>query len=292
MRRDAVTAVTIDLPDKSALLARAKPHRETWDRAFRPPVREPVSTGQESVWDYPRPPVLMPAPATIRVALGDIMIAETDGALEVKETAGAPVPYIPPEDVQVEWLMANGRVSVCEWKGAAVSYDLVIPAGGLLSSDSTYRSNAAPARSPSRPPNRVYSMGGRERERAEMAKGSGGAKRRWMPSEGGAALDRKVESDKRLSASPNRPQNPPDKPIHIPDVAWAYPDPFDDLTEGYAEIAGWFAFYPAKLDCFILRQAQDRRWEKAQPQPGGFYGGWVTGRIKGPIKGGPGTGGW
>jgi len=28
------------------------------------------------------------------------------------------------------------------------------------------------------------------------------------------------------------------------------------------------------------------------PQPGGFYGGWITSRVVGPFKGGPGTTGW
>ncbi|WP_230079948.1 DUF427 domain-containing protein [Alteripontixanthobacter maritimus] len=71
----------------------------------------------------------------------------------------------------------------------------------------------------------------------------------------------------------------------IQDAAWCYPDPFDDLPEGYAQIAGWYAFYPAKLDCFVGK-------ERVRPQGGGFYGGWVTDRIKGPIKGEAGSSGW
>jgi hypothetical protein len=28
------------------------------------------------------------------------------------------------------------------------------------------------------------------------------------------------------------------------------------------------------------------------PQPGRFYGGWITSNVAGPFKGGPGTRGW
>ncbi|HSP38675.1 MAG TPA: DUF427 domain-containing protein [Frankiaceae bacterium] len=65
-------------------------------------------------------------------------------------------------------------------------------------------------------------------------------------------------------------------------VAWHYPQP----TRHYAEIAGHVAFYPSRMD---------RCWldgEQVQAQAGDFYGGWITSRIVGPFKGGPGTRGW
>lgn len=64
-------------------------------------------------------------------------------------------------------------------------------------------------------------------------------------------------------------------------AAWAYLDP----TPPFASIAGWVSFYPALVGCLL----DD---EVVEPQPGGFYGGWVTAEITGPIKGEPGSGGW
>lgn len=68
--------------------------------------------------------------------------------------------------------------------------------------------------------------------------------------------------------------------------AWNYPEPLTDLDMGYERIAGWFAFYAARMDgCFVGN-------ERVRPQPGGFYGGWVTDDLTGPIKGEPGSQGW
>ena len=65
-------------------------------------------------------------------------------------------------------------------------------------------------------------------------------------------------------------------------VAWSYPDP----TEPFAPIADHLALYCAAMDeCFVGS-------ERATPQPGGFYGGWVTSNLRGPFKGGPGSAGW
>ncbi len=64
-------------------------------------------------------------------------------------------------------------------------------------------------------------------------------------------------------------------------AAWHYPDP----NPAFAELRGLVSFYPALVDCLL----DD---EPVEPQPGGFYGGWVTAEIAGPIKGGPGSGGW
>ena len=60
------------------------------------------------------------------------------------------------------------------------------------------------------------------------------------------------------------------------------------LTEVYSEFAemlGWYAFYPQRVACFVGA-------ERAGAQPGGYYGGWVTRDLAGPIKGGPGTSDW
>jgi uncharacterized protein (DUF427 family) len=72
-----------------------------------------------------------------------------------------------------------------------------------------------------------------------------------------------------------------DGPRHLPQVAWSYPQPL----AGADALADCVAFYPRDLHCLVGGQA-------VQPQPGGFYGGWVTPELVGPFKGGPGTSGW
>lgn len=68
----------------------------------------------------------------------------------------------------------------------------------------------------------------------------------------------------------------------VPDAAWSYEHP----TARYAAIAGYLAFYAQRVDaCFV----DD---EQVQPNPGGFYGGWITSKVVGPFKGGPGTSSW
>jgi uncharacterized protein (DUF427 family) len=65
-------------------------------------------------------------------------------------------------------------------------------------------------------------------------------------------------------------------------AAWTYHDPLP----GFESIRDAVAFYPALMDaCWV----DD---ERVEPQPGGFYGGWITSDIVGPFKGEPGTSGW
>ena len=66
------------------------------------------------------------------------------------------------------------------------------------------------------------------------------------------------------------------------DAGWTYPDP----VAAYAMLRDHIAVYAGRMDaCFVGD-------EKALPQPGGFYGGWVTSEFAGPFKGGPGTQFW
>ena len=65
-------------------------------------------------------------------------------------------------------------------------------------------------------------------------------------------------------------------------IAWTYPDPRD----AYAELRGHVAFYAGRVDACYLDD------ERVRPQPGAFYGGWITDEIAGPYKGEPGTEGW
>jgi len=163
------------------------------------------SPGQESVWDYPRPPRVDAVPERIRVIVGGIVVADSVSALRVVETASPPAYYVPPSDVRTDLLSVSRTTTVCEWKGAA-----------------TY----------------------------------------WTLRMGARVL--------------------PDVAWLVPDVAWSYERP----NPGYERIAGHFAFYAGRVD---------EAWvgdEQAIPQPGDYYGGWVTSRIVGPFKGDRGTFGW
>lgn len=68
----------------------------------------------------------------------------------------------------------------------------------------------------------------------------------------------------------------------IDDVAWSYERP----QPGFEALAGYLAFYPGRVDEAWVGE------ERARPQAGGFYGGWITSRVTGPFKGEPGTIGW
>lgn len=82
--------------------------------------------GQESVWDYPRPPRLEQTNKHLKIIFNDEIIAETNRAFRVLETSHPPVYYLSPNDVQMKFLMVNTNSSFCEWKGRAGYYDLRI----------------------------------------------------------------------------------------------------------------------------------------------------------------------
>ncbi len=152
----------------------------------------------ESVWSYPRPPLLEPERREVLVTVAGKAIASSRRALRVCETAGAPVVYVPADDITPEVLRpAAGRGSFCEWKGAASYFDVV--AGGEV----------------------------------------------------------------------------------IAHAVWTYPQP----SPGFEALAGHYSFYPGLVECRLADEA-------VRPQPGGFYGGWITDEITGPIKGEPGSEGW
>ncbi len=158
--------------------------------------------GQESVWSFPRPPRVESVAQRVRVEFGGRTIADSTRALRIVETAGAPCYYVPPEDCATEALLKTDAWTICEWKGVAFAYDVVV-----------------------------------------------GSRR----AEGGA---------------------------------WSYPEPLTDLGMGYERVAGFFAFYAAKMGACYLDD------ERVTPQPGGYYGGWVDSRLTGPIKGEPGSKNW
>jgi uncharacterized protein (DUF427 family) len=75
--------------------------------------------GQESVWDYPRPPRIEPVTKHLRVVFGGETVADTRRAIKYMETSHPPTYYIPREDIVQKYLVDSGRVTVCEYKGAA-----------------------------------------------------------------------------------------------------------------------------------------------------------------------------
>lgn len=163
------------------------------------PTPLPVKPGQESVWDYPRPPRLEAVPETLTVVFAGQQLARTTRGYRVLETSHPPVYYFPPEDIKMEQLHRHAAPSShCEWKGAAHYYDLKV--------------------------------GERISERA----------------------------------------------------AWAYDGP----TAAFQAIDGYLAFYGDRIDAGFVND------EQITPQPGQFYGGWITKKIVGPFKGIEGSWGW
>jgi uncharacterized protein (DUF427 family) len=154
--------------------------------------------GQESVWNYPRPPRLELSEKNIQIVFNNVIIADTNKAYRVLETSHPPVYYLPPQDVKLEYLQFTSQQSFCEWKGWAKYYSLIV-------------------------------------------------------------------GDKEAI-----------------NVAWSYPEP----TSSFAAIKDYIAFYAGPMDaCYV-------NGEKVIPQPGGFYGGWITSDVVGPFKGEKGTWGW
>jgi uncharacterized protein (DUF427 family) len=85
----------------------------------RPSFAEVPGPGQESVWDYHRPPKLVADKRHVVVRLGETVIADSRATVRILETAGPPTFYIPPKDVRGELLRAFPGESICEWKGTA-----------------------------------------------------------------------------------------------------------------------------------------------------------------------------
>ncbi|MGB3692195.1 MAG: DUF427 domain-containing protein [Spirulinaceae cyanobacterium] len=164
---------------------------------FKPEPIKP-QPGQESVWDYPRPATLEDTHKQIKVIFNDLVLAETQRGKRVLETSHPPVYYIPPEDIQQEYLQETPRKTWCEWKGYCRYYHVSV-----------------------------------------------GKK-------------------------------------HSQYAAWSYFEP----TPNFVSIQGYFGFYAHLMDaCYV-------EGELVKPQPGNFYGGWITNDIVGPFKGKPGTMGW
>ncbi len=162
------------------------------------PEPDPVAAGQESVWAYPRPAIAEAISAHVVIEHAGVIIADTRSSIRTLETSHPPSYYIPPGDIAPGVLRRAPGSSLCEWKGAAIYFDIVI--GDIV----------------------------------------------------------------------------------LASVGWSYPHP----TAPFAALKDHVAFYARPFDrCSI-------DGESVTPQPGDFYGGWITSTVAGPFKGVPGSRDW
>ena len=93
---------------------------------MRRPHRIEPGPGQESVWDYPRPPRLERTDRHLRVEHRGRVLADTRQGWRVLETSQPPAYYLPPGDVDMDLLVPSSARSACEWKGVATYLDLAL----------------------------------------------------------------------------------------------------------------------------------------------------------------------
>ena len=97
----------------------------------RPSFAIAPDPGQESVWDYPRPPDIRADSREVVVTAGGREIARSESAARVCETASPPTFYLPPADITPDTLVPVGGQSYCEWKGAASYFALADDPAGM-----------------------------------------------------------------------------------------------------------------------------------------------------------------
>ena len=90
-----------------------------WRGQARPPGAVTPGPHQFSVWDFPRPPRIVPETREIVIAWGDLQVARTTRAVRVVETGHPPSFYLPWDDVGLYLLKSAAGTSFCEWKGPA-----------------------------------------------------------------------------------------------------------------------------------------------------------------------------
>ena len=111
-----------------------------------PPSVRPIEPGpgQESVWDYPRPPALEPSGRRVVVRSGSTVVADSTSAWRVMETSHPPTWYLPRTDISDAALRrSTARGSVCEWKGAATYWDVLTEGGVHQAAGWSYESPTA-----------------------------------------------------------------------------------------------------------------------------------------------------
>ena len=82
--------------------------------------------GQESVWDYPRPPRMEACHKHLRVIFNGVEIINSHTSYRILETSHPPTYYISPDDVQMAYFQEINQSSLCEWKGRASYYDISV----------------------------------------------------------------------------------------------------------------------------------------------------------------------
>jgi len=97
-----------------------------WRGSVRPDFAHAEADGEESVWDYPRPPVAMPEWRLVQVYADRRLVADTEEAVRVLETGHPPLVFLPPDDIEWEWLQDSGVAAESIWLGQGTWYDLVI----------------------------------------------------------------------------------------------------------------------------------------------------------------------
>lgn len=101
-----------------------------WSRAnqrqYRPPEVHPVGPGQESVWDYPRPPRAEHVERRAVLRHGGVAVADTTDLVRVLETSHPPTYYLP-RSAFGEYLQPVEKTTFCEWKGTARYVDVLVP---------------------------------------------------------------------------------------------------------------------------------------------------------------------
>ncbi|WKV11535.1 DUF427 domain-containing protein [Marivirga harenae] len=80
--------------------------------------------GQESVWDYPRPPVVEAVTQHLRIVFNQEVIADTNQSYRVLETSHPPTYYLPISSFKKETLVEGVFSTACEFKGIAFYYDI------------------------------------------------------------------------------------------------------------------------------------------------------------------------
>jgi uncharacterized protein (DUF427 family) len=106
--------------------------------------RNTPAPGQESVWDYPRPPRLELCSKRVSVKFAGAIIAESGRAVRLLETSHPPTYYIPPDDIRWEFLSPGTGCTFCEFKGHAVYWHVRV---GARSADNAGWSYLAPSAS-------------------------------------------------------------------------------------------------------------------------------------------------
>ena len=83
----------------------------------------------ESVWDYPRPPIVVPSGEHVVIELDGEVVVDTRRSLRVLETSHPPVHYVPADDIAPGLVRAVSGTTWCEFKGTASYFDVVGPSG-------------------------------------------------------------------------------------------------------------------------------------------------------------------